>query len=150
VKRFSKETALEFVAPISLRLGAALFDYSLLLAPPVFALAVGRLIGLDGSRLTGSSLVSIGWFLTLLFFLVNQILFPILTGQTAGKRFLGLRVIDLDGRIPDTKAVLKRNILGYFLNFVTVGLTFMPAVGSMGRGLHDRISGTIVVRAKSL
>ncbi len=149
-KQFSKETAADFVAPISLRLGSTLFDYALLLVPPVFALALGRIIGLDGSRLTGSWLVSLGWFLSLLIFLLNQILFPVLTGQTLGKRFLGLRIIGLDGRIPDVKAVLKRNVLGYLLNILTLGLTFIPAVGTMGRGLHDRISRTIVVRAKSI
>lgn len=143
----SRESMRDFVAPLSLRFGAAFFDYIILVFPPVIALAVGRLFGLDGTRLLNSEIVSIGWFLSLLILLVNQILFPVLTGQTFGKRILGLRIVDLDGRLPMLKAVLKRNLLGYLLNVITFGIAFLPALGGLGRGLHDRISHTLVIRA---
>lgn len=146
-KTFSKESMHEFMPPISLRLGAVLFDYMLILFPPVIALAAGRLLGLDGTRLLNSEIVSIAWFLTLLIFFANQVLFPVLTGQTFGKRLLGLRIVDLEGRLPMLRAVLQRNLLGYLINVITFGIAFLPFLGGVGRGLHDRISGTVVIRA---
>lgn len=147
--KFSKNTIDEFVAPLSLRFGAMLLDYVLLLIPPIVALVIGRIFGLDGARLLDSWLVDISWFLSLCVFLLNQILFPVLTGQSFGKRLVGLRIIDLEGRIPELRAIALRNLLGYSLNVVSAGLTFIPAIGRSGRGIHDRISGTIVIRAKA-
>ena len=147
--KFSKNKIDEFVAPLSLRFGAMLLDYVLLLIPPIIALAIGRIIGLDGARLLDSWLVDISWFVSLCVFLLNQILFPVLTGQTFGKRLVGLRIVDLEGRIPDLRSVAIRNLIGYFLNIVSAGLAFIPAIGKSGRGIHDRISGTIVIRAKA-
>ena len=145
--RSSKEKFAELVAPLSLRFGAIFIDYVILLLPPIIALAIGRLAGLDGSRLLGSWIVDIGWFVSFCFFLLNQILFTILTGQTFGKRLVGLRIIDTEGRIPGLRTILLRNTVGYLLNLFTFGMTFVPAFGKNGRATHDRISRTIVIRA---
>lgn len=146
---YSRESMRDFVAPLSVRLGAVFFDYIMILFPPVIALAIGRLFGLDGTRLLNSEIVSVGWFLAIFTFFANHVLFPVLTGQTFGKRLLGLRIVDLEGRLPMLRAVLKRNLLGYLINVITFGITFLPALGGVGRGLHDRISGTVVIRARA-
>ena len=143
---YSKETRDAFIAPLSLRMGAVFIDYIVLMLPPIVALAIGRLFGLDGSRLLNSGFTSAGWLVTALIFFLNQILSPVLTGQTFGKKMLNLRIIDIDGRLPMLRAILKRNLLGYLLNVLTVGLTFVPALGRNGRGVHERISGTTVIR----
>ena len=147
---YSKETRDAFIAPLSLRMGAAFIDYILLMLPPITALALGRLLGLDGSRLLNSGFTSAGWFLAAVIFFFNQILSPVLTGQTLGKKMLNLRIIDLDGRLPMLRAVLKRNLLGYALNVLTAGLGFVPALGRNGRGIHERISATTVIRTDGI
>jgi uncharacterized RDD family membrane protein YckC len=146
-KKSSKENLADLVAPLSLRFGAMLIDYVAMIFPPVVALAIGRLGGLDGTRLLGSWIIDIGWFVSVVFFLLNFILLPVLTGQTIGKRLVGLRIVDTEGRIPSLRAVALRNMLGYFLNILSFGLAFVPAFGRSGRGTHDRISRTIVIHA---
>lgn len=148
-RQYSEKNAADFAAPMSLRVGAFVIDYVLLLIPPVVGLAIGRLLGLDGARLVGSGIVSIGWFISVGVFFLNQILFPVLTGQTIGKRVLGLRMIETSGSIPILTVVLKRHLLGYLVNAITLGIGLLPAIGKTGRGLHDLIAGTIVIRART-
>jgi len=70
-------------------------------------------------------------------------------GQTYGKRFMGIEVVDTRGRPPGFRAVLLRNLMrpvdnlpfGFALGTLLVGL------GPTGRRLGDRVAGTCVVHA---
>ena len=73
-----------------------------------------------------------------------------LTGQTAGKALLGLRVVRSDPRHPSmTKLSLARSCLrvaSYWLSAVPLGIGFLCAVfDEEHRTLHDRIAGTRVI-----
>ena len=70
-----------------------------------------------------------------------------LTGKTLGLRILSLRVIDArTGLIPTGKQATGRAIV-YILSLATVGLGFLMALArGEGRTVHDRLSGTVVVR----
>jgi uncharacterized RDD family membrane protein YckC len=66
-------------------------------------------------------------------------------GATPGKRLLGLTVQGEDGSQPigATRAAVR--LFGYLVSAALLGAGFiMVALG--GRGLHDRIAGTRVVR----
>jgi uncharacterized RDD family membrane protein YckC len=80
-----------------------------------------------------------GWLIYLVF-LLEELVLVSAAGQTLGMRFLGLRVI----RLADLGRPAPRWVLG---RTVLLGL-FIPAViwDRDGRGLHDRASGTAVVR----
>jgi membrane protease YdiL (CAAX protease family) len=70
---------------------------------------------------------------------------------TLGMRALGLRLVDgCTGDLPSTEQVVLR-MAGTFYCALPVGLGFLSvAVAADRRGWHDRLSGTTVVRARSL
>lgn len=68
-------------------------------------------------------------------------------GASPGKRLLGLRVCDLDGRpgVGGRRALLR--FAGYLLSVLTFGVGFLLAGLTAGRrALHDRLAGTYVGR----
>ena len=72
-------------------------------------------------------------------FLIVEIIFEVIYGQTLGKRMFSIRVIRLDGRgLAQPGWILVRTILLAML---------IPAVvwDRDRRGLHDKASGTVVV-----
>lgn len=70
-------------------------------------------------------------------------------GDSPGKRLLGLRVCDLDGRpgIGGRRALLR--FAGYVAGLLTFGIGFLIAGLTAGRrGLHDRLAGSYVGRVE--
>ena len=80
-----------------------------------------------------------GWS-TLAVFAVAVYVLTALTGFTVGKRLLGIRVVRLDGKPVGFVWALVRTLLL---------LTVVPPLVTDRdlRGLHDRASNTIVIRA---
>ncbi|MBK9736003.1 MAG: RDD family protein [Saprospiraceae bacterium] len=67
-----------------------------------------------------------------------------LTYTTIGKLVTGTTVVDKEGNPPDTKSILKRT----FTRIIPFdALSFL---GQQGRGWHDTISNTYVVKKKQL
>ncbi len=70
-----------------------------------------------------------------------------LKGSTIGGIICGLRVVRLDGRPIDWPTAIVR-ALSCFLSLAAVGLGFIwIAIDSDRQGWHDKIAGTVVVRA---
>jgi len=120
---------------------------------------------------------SVLWFLLLLFLLVTTIgyhaFFEGRFGATPGKKWMGLRVSPVQGAGPlsATSAMLRSVIRqGFWLSlffvfdasplglslppalfiivpFAALGLVAYGAVAADGRGVHDHVAGTQVVRA---
>ena len=135
-----------FRAPFSLRCGAILIDYITLVAIVAFSTLVSRLLG-GGARSWGSSSETAGLVLAIVVALLNLGVLPGLTGFTIGKWAAGLRILRENGMEIGIGRALLRHFVGYPLSFVTLGLGFLVvAFTSRGRGLHDLIAGTIVVR----
>ena len=66
---------------------------------------------------------------------------------TVGGIVCGLQVVRLDGRPIDWPTAIVR-ALGCFLSLVVVGLGFLwIAIDSERQAWHDKIAGTVVVRA---
>jgi uncharacterized RDD family membrane protein YckC len=95
-----------------------------------------------------------GWAVALV--LVLAVLVPVVwfvgyeiawDGQTPGKRWIGLRVVTEDGRVPDSGAIIVRNLMrlvDFLPGAYLVGVVAM-LVSNDGRRLGDLVAGTRVV-----
>ena len=136
--------------PFPLRCGALLIDYIALVSIVVLGTLIARMLG-GGARAAGSSAETAGILLAVFVAILNLGVIPGLTGYTLGKWATGLRIERSDeGHIGIGRALL-RHFVGYPLSFALLGIGFlMAAVTVHGRGLHDMIAGTIVVREGSV
>lgn len=67
--------------------------------------------------------------------------------QTLGQMVVNVRVVRLDGSAPDLRTAVLR-FLGYLVCVLTLGIGFLLILwDERGRGLHDKMAGTYVVRA---
>jgi uncharacterized RDD family membrane protein YckC len=100
-----------------------------------------------GARAAGSSAETAGLVLAIVVALLNLGVLAGLTGFTLGKWAAGLRIERTDSGAPGIGRALLRHFVGYPLSFATLGIGFLIAAVSVhGRGLHDIIAGTVVVR----
>ena len=137
-------------APFPLRCGALLIDYIVLISIVVFGTLVARVLG-GGARVAGNSAETAAIMLAVVMTLLNLVVIPALTGLTLGKWATGLRIERVDGGPLGFGRALLRHFVGYPLSFALLGLGFVIAAVSVhGRGLHDIIAGTIVVREGSI
>jgi uncharacterized RDD family membrane protein YckC len=83
--------------------------------------------------------------LALLLGVLYHVYFWSVKGATPGKELLDLRVVADDGSSPIPLASALRRALGYLLSAASLGLGFLMVIFG-GRGLHDRIAGTRVVK----
>jgi len=136
-------------APFPLRCGALLIDYIALVSLIVLGTLIARMLG-GGARAAGNSAETAGVVLAIFLAIVNLLVLPGLTGFTLGKWATGLRIERNDGGDVGFGRAFLRHFIGYPLSVALFGLGFlMAAVSVHGRGLHDMIAGTIVVREGS-
>ena len=146
IKRPRRQTAEGRPAPFSLRCGAVLIDYILLVGIVAFSTIIARMMG-GGARSAGNSAETFGIVIAVVVALLNLGLFAGLTGLTIGKWATGLRIERKDGGAPGIGLALLRHFVGYPLSFLTLGLGFLlAALSERGRALHDLIARTVVVR----
>lgn len=133
-------------APFSLRCGAIMIDYILLIMIPVASLLIYRNTGNDPTKILNNDITNIGWIVFVLLILTNFLILPLLVGQSLGKILTGLRVVKKDGNSPSLVNLLLRHFIGYPLTVLSGGLGFFFSIfNSKGRALHDFIAGTIVI-----
>ena len=133
-------------APFSLRCGAILIDYIILIAIVAFSTLISRLLG-GGARTAGNSSETVGTLVALVVAALNLGVLPGLTGVTIGKWATGLRIRRADGTEIGIGRAFLRHFVGYPVSFLTLGLGFLvAALTKRGRGLHDLIAGSMVVR----
>jgi len=137
-------------APFPLRCGALLIDYIALVSLIVLGTLVSRMLG-GGARAAGNSAETAGIVIAIVMGLLNLGVIPGLTGFTLGKWATGLRIERNEGGSVGIGRAFLRHFIGYPLSFALLGLGFLIAAVSVhGRGLHDMIAGTIVVREGSI
>lgn len=130
-------------APFFLRCAALFIDYMLLLTMPVVWLIFSKFFG-DGVSSTAIS--GSAWYLVVLLWIIDFLLLPLFRGQTLGKMLTGIMIVNTDGSPARLGRLILRNVIGYLLTVLTLGLGFLiGAVNSSGRTLHDYVGGTIVV-----
>lgn len=137
--------------PFPLRCGAFLIDYIVLISLVVLGTLFARMLG-GGARAAGSSAETAAIALAIVVALLNLGVLPGLTGLTLGKWATGLRIQRVGGGgNPGIGRAFLRHFVGYPLSFVMFGIGFLLAIVTVhGRGLHDMIAGTVVVREGSL
>ncbi len=137
-------------APFSLRCGALLIDYIVITSIIVFATLIARMLG-GGARSAGSSAEAIGVLVAVATAVLNLGILAGLTGATLGKWAAGLRIQRTNGDNLGIPRALLRHFIGYPISLLFLGLGFLMTVLTVrGRGLHDMIAGTIVVRESSI
>ncbi|MFM9905297.1 MAG: RDD family protein [Pyrinomonadaceae bacterium] len=133
-------------APFFLRCAALFVDYIVLLVVPIGWLMWESTFGDPGANIKLGTSV---WTLGIIFWLLNFLALPLFRGQTIGKMLAGLTILNIDGTYVGIVGIVRRNIVGYLLTCLTLGLGFLiSAVNSSGRSLHDFVAGTIVVRGR--
>ena len=148
--RTARQSGQRLRTPFALRCGAILIDYILLVSVLVVSTLFARMLG-GGARAAGSSAETVGVLMTIALAVLNLGLLPGLTGFTLGKWATGLRIERNDGQELGIGRAFLRHFVGYPVSFALLGLGFlMAAVSVHGRGLHDIIAGTIVVREGSV
>jgi uncharacterized RDD family membrane protein YckC len=156
-------------APFSLRCGAFLIDYILLVAIIAFSTVMARVGGRP--RALSSTSETLGFFIAGGVALLNFVGLTALRGQTLGKWATGLRIRRRDGDPLSLARSLLRHLVAYPLSFFILGVgflvadlqtaaivmgagflltlivgLFMAALDSNGRALHDIIADTVVIR----
>ena len=150
ISRAAREGGKRLRAPFSLRCGALLIDYVALAAIVVFGTLIARMLG-GGGRSAGNSAETFAIVIAAVMAVLDLAVLPGFTGLTLGKWATGLRIERNDGQDIGIGRAVVRHFIGYPLSFLLFGMGFLlSAFTSRGRGLHDIIAGTIVVREGSL
>jgi len=135
-------------APFSLRCGALLVDYTVVIGIVAFGTLLARTFG-GSSRATVEVTLAVGYLGSLAALLVNFLVLPVFTGATVGKWATGLRIERQNGEPLGFGHATLRHTLGYLISLLTLGIGFLlAAFDGEGRALHDRIAGTVVVRER--
>ncbi len=134
------------LASVGSRAAAYIFDM-LVLCLGWLLVAMGLVLAKPGELPSPRILAMFGagWLLSQFVMFVSQEV--LMSGQTLGKRFMGIRVVSADGTPPDMGRVLLRNLLrpvdnlpyGFSLGVALVVFT------AGGRRLGDLAAGTFVV-----
>jgi uncharacterized RDD family membrane protein YckC len=137
-------------APFSLRCGALLIDYIVVVGVLALATLLARVMGDGGGRRGGNFILFVGYLTTAGVAFVNFVLLANLSGRTMGKWVAGLRIERKDGEPLSVGRALLRHLVGYPLTLLTLGLGFLfAAFDPQGRALHDWLAGTVVVRSRA-
>jgi uncharacterized RDD family membrane protein YckC len=148
--RAARQGGKRLSAPFPLRCGALLIDYIVLVSIVVAGTLIARMLG-GGARAAGTSAETAAIVLAIGVAVLNLAILPGFTGLTLGKWATGLRIERNDGAPLGIGRALLRHFVGYPLSFALLGIGFvMAALTVHGRGLHDIIAGTIVVREGSI
>jgi uncharacterized RDD family membrane protein YckC len=134
-------------APFSLRCGALLIDYILLISIVAFSTLIARMLG-GGARAAAGSAETLGILMSVFAAIIDLGILPGLTGFTIGKWATGLRIEPITGGKISIGTALLRHFVGYPVSFLPLGIGFLiAAFTARGRTLHDLIAGTVVARA---
>ena len=143
------EQSLEYVG-FWARVGASLIDTAL-----VLVVVIPLLVAIYGSAyfdagqtgfIAGPADFVISWLLPA----IVVVLFWISKQATPGKMAVGARVVDATtgNRLTTGQAIGR--YLAYFVSSIPLGLGFVwVAFDSKKQGWHDKLAGTVVVRAKA-
>ena len=126
---------------------AFLIDNILLQAAATFVFIVGfSLVDSDMDIATLSSLPVLYYLIAVTMNLFYFTYFHSITGQTVGKRILGLRVVTAAGEPLKARQAFLRWV-GYLVSAAFFYLGFIwVAFDGRKQGWHDKIAGTLVVR----
>ncbi len=135
------------LANLSTRYWAYLIDNLLVATVAVLALAVAHALGVPGkeaNELVWFNLIYATWMFANFLFIGYTAMLHAITGQTIGKRVMGIGVIRADGAPLDFWRSLLRTFGYYLSSFLYVGF-LMAFFGQERKALHDYLADTVVV-----
>ncbi|MEO6726514.1 MAG: RDD family protein [Blastocatellia bacterium] len=135
------------MAGISARCSAFLLDYILTLFPLAVTLVLAFYVKRRLLEPTVADFFQyVGYALVLAVIFANWIYGYVRFGQSFGKRFIGLRLIRVDGQPVDYKTATVR-LIGSLLSVLVFGYGFLRILwDDEQRGWHDMLAGTMVVK----
>lgn len=126
------------LAGFTLRLGALMLDMSLVMV-----------LLLVSAIPASKSLQILGFLLGGLLLVCNYLLLPAKTGQTLGKKLIGIRIVTVEQRRVGWRQVLVRHLIGYPLSGFFFALGFLWLLWDpKQQGWHDKIAQTLVVKRR--
>jgi uncharacterized RDD family membrane protein YckC len=130
------------------RCSAFLLDYILTLLAPALTLVLAVYIKRRWASPTAADAVMVvGYLAAAVVIFFNYVYFYMRRGQSFGKRFIGVRVVRIDGRPIDYQTAVLRHVVGYPLSLLFFGLGIVWVLWDGRRqGWHDKLAKTVVVR----
>jgi uncharacterized RDD family membrane protein YckC len=136
------------LASLGLRASAFLLDYILTMLIPAITVMLAvyfkrrwGALGLANFTLLLGYLTAAAWII------FNSVILCVRDGQTFGKRFIGIRILRLDGGPLDYRTAILRHLVGYPLGLLCFGFGFWWALWDRRQqGWHDKIAKTLVVK----
>ena len=131
------------LASLGARFAAALVDGVVSgLLTVVSGAATAFLFSSAGEEVLGLSVLSVYLLVPLVYYWAPTAL----SGQTLGKRLVGIKVVDAEGRPPGYFRAAMRELVGKFLSALLLYLGHLVAFfHPERRALHDLVGGTWVV-----
>ncbi|MBI2590329.1 MAG: RDD family protein [Candidatus Blackburnbacteria bacterium] len=110
---------------------------------------VGLLLGgVLGFQNTATTLVSIGNLISLVIWIGYAVFYQASVGQTLGKKVMGIKVVDAQGKTPNMLTFFLREIVGKMVSGIILGIGYLMVLwDSRKQALHDKIASTYVVKA---
>ena len=132
---------------INARCSAFLLDYILTLFPLAVTLVLAFYVKRRLLEPTVADFFQyVGYALAIAVICTNWVYGYVRFGQSFGKRFIGLRVVRVDGQPMDYKTAAVR-LLGYFVSLFVFGLGFVWMLWDKEqRGWHDKMAKTVVIQ----
>jgi uncharacterized RDD family membrane protein YckC len=132
-------------AGFTLRLAAFMIDSLLILT----VLLITSLIA-NALYSVWTTFLFVGYFLTFCFGFYNHIVLLLPTGQTLGKRIVGIQIISRNQHPATPRQLLQRTLLGYPLAILPAGLGLAWLLWDrQQQGWHDHLANTIVIKRYS-
>lgn len=135
------------VPSINARCSAFLLDYILTLFPLAVTLVLAFYVKRRLLEPTVADFFQyVGYVLVMAVIFTNWVYGYVRYGQSFGKRFIGLRVVRVDGQLMDYKTAIIR-LFGYILSLSMFALGFIWMLwDDQQRGWHDKLAKTVVIQ----
>lgn len=132
-------------AGFGLRFGALLFDLLILMI--IWMAATFALSALSNKSIVSSnSMLGSVYLVALVLYLLNFVFLAGRTGQSIGKRIIGIRIVREGGEPFGVRGAIYRHLVGYALSAVGGFLGFIWIVWDpKQQGWHDKLARTHVV-----
>ncbi len=126
------------------RLLAAIIDNIILvLVGFVLGFVIGMVMGKSGQILST--------ILSLVISIYYWVFYQASSGQTLGKKAMGIKVVDMAGNKPSAMTFFLREIIGKLVSAIILFIGYLMILwDGKKQGLHDKIAGTVVVRVANM
>lgn len=103
--------------------------------------------GLGGANSSNLMLAALSNVVSLAIQIGYFVFYQASAGQTLGKKVMGVKVVDMQGKTPGAMTFFVREIIGKLVSTIILFIGYLMILwDGRKQGLHDKIAGTVVVR----